>query len=161
MTDVHPASTLGALLDDYATSLGPELDLLRALIASSSSQNDAATNGDLPALASATLHRQQLMDELLGIEDRVRPMRDRIVQALEAARALPAFATVHALHRQAERLIAELRDKDRETAASLRHLDETGRSDAQALEAGEATLAAYKRVVAPLPSSAGLVDRRG
>jgi hypothetical protein len=101
------------------------------------------------------------MDQFLALEATVGPMRERIAGTLEAARVLPGFGSVNALHREAERLFAALRDKDAETAASLRELDDAGRSDAQRLEAGELTLAAYKRVVAPPPSSAELVDRRG
>lgn len=161
MTEAFQAPSLQALLDDYAASLGPELDLLRSLIGCSSAQNRAATTGDLPGLARATLERQRVMDEFLALEATVGPMRERIAGALEAARALPGFGHVSEAHRDADRLFAALRDSDAETAASLRQLDDAGRSDAQRLEAGELTLAAYKRVVAPPPSSAELVDRRG
>jgi hypothetical protein len=161
MTEALQTPSLQTRLDAYAESLVPELDLLRALIGCSSDQNHAAATGDLPALARATLERQRVMDEFLALETAVRPMRDSIAQTLAAARALPGFWNVNEVHREAERLFAALRDKDAETAASLRQLDDVGRSDAQRLEAGELTLAAYKRVVAPPPSSAELVDRRG
>jgi hypothetical protein len=45
--------------------------------------------------------------------------------------------------------------------AALRDAEAARRFAAQAIDAGETTLAAYRRVVAPPPASAAIVDERG
>jgi hypothetical protein len=65
------------------------------------------------------------------------------------------------MHREAHALVAELGEHDARTRSSLDALLAGARADAQMVEAAEVTLAAYRRVVAPPPCAAELVDRRG
>ena len=48
-----------------------------------------------------------------------------------------------------------------QTMAALKEAEAARRFAAQTIDAGESTLAAYRRVIAPPPTSAAIVDERG
>ena len=58
-------------------------------------------------------------------------------------------------------MVAKILGEDRTTLDALADAERARRLAAQTIEAGEATLAAYRRVILPSPGSAGLVSRRG
>jgi hypothetical protein len=159
---LYPAPS-PALVEDYAQAFARELDLLRALVECSRRQCEAAGAHDHVELARVTLERQRTMDALIESEERLGPWRAQLAGPtpcpLPMDRSAPLEIT--AMHRAAHALVAKLAEHDALTRSSLDTLLSEARADAQIVEAAEVTLAAYKRVVAPPPASAELVDQRG
>ncbi len=157
MTDDELAQALAA----YAAGLEAETTLLDRLHALSAAQREASARNDLSALNAVADERDGLLATLVRLEHDLKPTRQAI--ALNRARAarLPQFASVSARHRAAAELVAAIMAFDEETLAALRQAESARRFAAQAIEAGEHTLAAYRRVVTPALSSASLLDRRG
>ena len=145
----------------YATGLEAEFSLLRQLHHLAGQQQDATAQSDHLLLARIADERQQLMTSLLSIDDQIRPLREILAEHRAQAARLPGFADVSALHRVAGDLVTSILGADRETVDALQNANLARRVAAQALEPGENTLAAYRRVIAPPQSAPALVDRRG
>jgi flagellar biosynthesis/type III secretory pathway chaperone len=71
------------------------------------------------------------------------------------------FPEVLKRHRIAGELVARILESDRELLQQLQAAEEDRRQAAHAIETGEVTLNAYRRVLAPAVSSVGLINRRG
>jgi hypothetical protein len=65
------------------------------------------------------------------------------------------------MHREAAALANAILAADRHSVEALHEAEHARRAAAQALEQGESTLAAYRRVVSPPLSSPALVNKRG
>jgi hypothetical protein len=152
-------------LDDalaaYAAGLAAEIELLQKVDALAREQRDAWANNQIAGLGALATRRAQLMTELAAAEDRIAPFRDHILARLAVARQAPAFAAAEARSQEAQALVRRLVDNDRSFLTDLETTLEERRREVHTLEAGGATLAAYRRVVAPAPASAKLVDQRG
>jgi hypothetical protein len=157
MTDDDLVQALAA----YAAGLDAETALLERLHALSTAQRDASGRNDLGELNTVADERDRLLANLVRLEHDLKPTRQVIAQHRVQASRLPQFASVSARHRAAAELVAAIMAFDEETLAALRHAESARRFAAQAIEAGEHTLAAYRRVVTPALSSASLLDRRG
>ena len=152
---------LADTLARYGAALEAELELLRHVQQLSTDQQDATRRHDSERLQHVAAERVRLMDGLVRIEHEVGA--DRLVLAdhrLEAA-CLPGFGRVSTLHRAAAALVGEIAATDRETMTALQEAEVARRATAQAIEAGETTLNAYRRVLAPSAHGPALVDRRG
>ncbi len=77
------------------------------------------------------------------------------------ARRFEVFAEVLSRHRQAGDLVARILESDRELLKELQAAEQARRQAAAAIETGEVTLNAYRRVLSPSVSSVGLINRRG
>jgi hypothetical protein len=152
---------LDDVLAAYAAGLAAEIELLRKVDALAREQRDAWTNNELAGLGALATRRAQLMTELAATEDRIAPFRDHILARLDAARQAPAFAAAETRSQEAQALVRRLVENDRSFLSDLETTLEERRREVHTLEAGGATLAAYRRVVAPAPASAHLVDQRG
>jgi len=152
---------LADALTAYAAGLDAEIGLLRQIEALASGQRVVSGRDDLTALTGMSEHRNRLMSGLAELELRLHPIRALIVEHLAIARALPAFEAAAERHRLAASLIGRIMATDRTLMTLLEEALETRRRLAHSLEEGGLTLAAYRRVLAPSISSAGLVDRRG
>lgn len=159
--DTRPTGTLAEVLHDYARGLQSEMALLRQVNGLSESQRQATVDNDLDALEHVSTERERLTTALVTLEAQIRPLRALIAGRLDDVKHQPSFGMVVDLHREAERLVSSILEEDRSTLEALAIAERTRRMAARAIEAGEATLAAYRRVVAPGPGSASLVDRRG
>jgi hypothetical protein len=126
------SAEIRAAVADYARGLDSELAVLNRLDASSRVQLEATRSQDLIEVVRASAEREETMRALNDIEKGLAPVRAQIGRHLELARASTGFPALSAAHRRAH-----------------------------AIETGEATLAAYRKVIAPTLSSAGLVSRRG
>jgi hypothetical protein len=157
MTDDQLAQALAA----YAAGLDAETALLERLHALSTAQRDASARNDLPTLNAVADERDRLLANLVRLEHDLKPTRQSIAQHRGRAASLPQFASVSARHHAAAELVAAIMAFDEQTLAALRQAESARRFAAQAIEAGEHTLAAYRRVVTPALSSASLLDRRG
>jgi hypothetical protein len=152
---------LDDVLAAYAAGLAAEIELLRQVDTLAREQRDAWANNHLAGLGALATRRAQLMTELAAAEDRIAPLRDHILARLAAARQAPAFADAEARSQEAQVLVRQLVENDRSFLIDLEGTLEERRREVHALEAGGATLAAYRRVVLPAPASAALVDQRG
>lgn len=152
---------LASALLEYRSALERELGLLGELLHLSTRQHDRLQAGDLRALPALVEARARVMHALSTIEERVRPVRDAIAQRVDDARRLPGFDAIVRLHREADGVVTAIQLTDRTMLHDLETAGVSRREAAQALETGEATLAAYRKVLAPAPASATIVDRRG
>jgi hypothetical protein len=152
---------LASALFEYRSGLERELGLLGELLDLATRQRDRLQAGDLPALPALVEARARVMDALSAIEQRVRPLRDTIAQRIEDARRLPGFDALVRLHREAEGLVTAIQLADRTVLHDLETAGVARREALLALETGEATLAAYRKVLAPTPGSAAIVDQHG
>lgn len=159
--EARPTGTLAEVLHDYARGLQSEMALLRQVSALSEAQRQATTQNDIDALEHISTERERLTTALVTLEAQLKPLRALIAGHLDDAKRHPGLGIVIDLHREAEGLVSSILHEDRSTLEALATAERTRRMAARAIEAGEATLAAYRRVVAPGPGSASLVDRRG
>jgi hypothetical protein len=148
-------------LSEYGAGLEAEVALLQHLQRLAREQREAGLCNDVGRLTDCSDHRTRIMAGLLEIEEQIRPMRRLILDNLPAARSLPGFADVSLQHRAASNHVTAILGSDQETLAALHAIDDQRRTAAQLLESGENTLAAYRRVIAPHSSNAGLVNERG
>jgi primosomal protein N'' len=101
------------------------------------------------------------MASLVRIEHDIKPLRHAIHQQEREAARFAEFDKVVALHRQASDQVSRIMASDQRTMKALREAELARRFAAQTLELGEATLAAYRRVVTPQVANAALVNKRG
>ena len=152
---------LSATIAGYGAGLEAEISLLRQLHRLAVQQQDASAQSDCDVHARIAEERRRLMTSLLTIDDQIRPLRELLGAQRVRAAGLSGFAEVVALHRVASALVTSILGADRETLDALQSANLARRVAAQALESGESTMAAYRRVIAPPQSAPALVDRRG
>jgi hypothetical protein len=155
------AEELAQSLTTYDAGLQAELALLHQLESLALAQHDASQANDLDRLTAVGAERARLMTALVRIEADLKPVRELIAKYLSAVRLLPTFDETLTRHREAGDLVARILDSDRQLLVQLQAAEQARREAAQAIEAGELTLAAYRRVIAPSVASVGLIDRRG
>ena len=153
-------SPLVALIDQYRAGLEAEIVILRRLQQTSARQREASAADDLRALHRAADDRDSLMAALVNIEGELRVVRQTLSKSREEARHLPGYAEAVRLHREAIALVSGILKTDEESVEALAAAELARRETARAMEQGETTLAAYRRVMTALPG-ATLVDRRG
>lgn len=153
-------SELQAALVQYRAGLEAELVLLRRLEEVANRQKATSAREDMAALQLAADERETLMSGLLHIEQEIRPHRDLLSREKDVARQLAAFEEVAELHRTVTGIVKAILATDQDSIRALEQIVEAKRIAAKAAEHGEATLAAYGRVIA-FPPSSQLVNRRG
>lgn len=154
---------LSVVLADYRAGLDAALDLLAQLEALSARQcAEASTPSLSPEVVEGHVaERQTLLDGLLQLESRLKPLRDRISSQIDRAREVPGFQVVAERHRAASDAVARIMQADQQSLDALKQADARRRADVQSVETAGATLAAYRRVLSGPQGSAGLVDQRG
>ncbi|MEO7275176.1 MAG: hypothetical protein ABIX28_02665 [Vicinamibacterales bacterium] len=152
---------LADTLARYGAALDAELELLRHVQRLSTDQHEATTRHDRERLHHVASERIRLMDGLVRIEHEIHTDRTVLADHRLDAADLPGFSEVAGLHRTAAALIAEIAATDEDTMAALQQAEVVRRADAQAIDAGETTLNAYRRVLAPSAHGPALVDRHG
>jgi len=157
VTDAELAQSLAT----YGAGLQAEVALLHQLEALAISQREYSASKDLDALARLSDQRGRLTAALVQIEHELKPAREAIARCLAAARRFAVFAEVLKRHRMAGELVARILESDRELLQQLQVAEQARREAAQAIETGENTLNAYRRVIAPAVMSVGLINRRG
>jgi hypothetical protein len=155
-----PESPLIGLIDQYRAGLEAEIVILRRLEQTAARQREASAAQDLGALNRAADDRDGLMAALVNIEGQLRAVRQTLSASREEARHLPGYAEAVALHSEAISLVSGILRTDGESLEVLANAELARRDAARAMEQGETTLAAYRRVMTALPG-ATLVDRRG
>ena len=155
------APELLPLVAEYRAGLEAEMALLHRLETIAWQQRDASRGGDLEALDSVTDARQRLMNNLVRIEHGLRPIRLTLLQRRREMADAPEFQELTALHKAAAALVSTIVNSDQESLEALKEAERARRFVARALEQGESTLAAYRRVVSPTLTGATLVNRKG
>ena len=155
------ADALAQAISAYAAGLDAELDLLGRLEALSTRQREATASGEIDALNRCSDERLQLTAALVALEHDLKPLRGQLADHGRLAARLTGFQALVARHQEAARRVEQIVSSDQRTMAALRDAEAARRFAAQAIDAGETTLAAYRRVVAPPPASAAIVDERG
>jgi hypothetical protein len=153
-------SPLVALIEQYRAGVEAELVILRRLEQTAARQREASAAQDLGALNRAADERDGLMAALVNIEGQLRVVRQTLSGSREEARHLPGYGEAVRLHREAIALVSGILNTDGESLDALAAAELARRDAARAMEQGETTLAAYRRVMTALPG-ATLVDRRG
>jgi hypothetical protein len=153
-------SPLVALIEQYRAGLEAELVILRRLEQTAARQREASAAQDLGALNRAADERDGLMAALVNIEGQLRVVRQTLSGSRDEARHLPGYREAVRLHREAIALVSGILNTDSESLDALAAAELARRDAARAVEQGETTLAAYRRVMTALPG-ATLVDRRG
>ncbi len=151
---------LAALIEEYRAGLEAELPILRRLHRVATHQHEASGNHDLDSLNSAGDERDRLMTALVNIEGPLRDIRKILSDARQKARLLPGYSEAVALHTEAVSLVSEILKLDEDSVQALAAAERLRRESVRAVEQGETTLAAYRRVMTA-PPGATLVDRRG
>lgn len=149
------------VLADYRTGLDAELSLLAELEAVATRQHALANPAEPALLTSLALERERHLALLAALEQRVQPLRLQIAAAIVDFREQPGFAGVAERHRRAADLVARILSLDDASLAVLQVADVERRAAAHSLETGEATLAAYRRILEQPQPSAGLFTQRG
>ncbi len=157
MTDAQ----ITGLLAQYQAGLEAELSLLDRLETLATRQRDASETCNFEALGAASDERDRTMSALVVIEHELKPIRQVIAERRESLAELSAFEAVAALHRHAAQRVTAIVGTDARALAALKEAEQARRFAAMALEQGENTLAAYRRVVAPAPEHASLISRKG
>jgi hypothetical protein len=155
-----PPAELADALAAYQAGLEAEMHLLNQLDRLSAVQQEATRSGDTALLERIGEERRHLINGLVAVEHDIRPARHLLADRKTEASHLEGFDLVVSLHEQAAELIAGIVSSDRETIDELRKAELARRFVARTVQAGENTLAAYRRVVAPRQGAA-LVDRKG
>jgi hypothetical protein len=154
-------SELAPLVGQYRSGLEAEMALLRRIDVLSTEQREVARTGPMERLVRITEERERLMAALVEIEHGLKPIRAKLAQARRQLSGLVEFKEVAAIHREAADLASAILTADRQSVEALQEAEFARRAAAQALEQGESTLAAYRRVVAPPIGSPTLVNKRG
>ena len=153
--------TLDDVLAAYTAGLESEIELLRQVESLADDQRAAFARGELVDLGGLAVRRAELMHHLSAIEARLSPWRNRILANLAIARRSLHFPAAETRGQETQALVRHLMDRDRRFLNDLEATLEDRRREAHALDTGGATLAAYRRVVAPSTAHAALVDSRG
>jgi hypothetical protein len=153
-------SPLVALIDQYRAGLEAEIVILRRLEQTAVRQHQASAAHDLAALNRASDDRDGLMAALVSIEGQLRTVRQTLTASRDEARHLGGYAEAATLHGEAIALVSGILRTDEQSLEVLAAAELARRDAARAMEQGETTLAAYRRVMTMLPG-ATLVDRRG
>jgi len=155
------APELLQLMAQYRAGLEAEMGLLHRLERVADQQREASQKADLHLLNLVTDDRDRTMANLVRIEHELKPVRLMLLERHEEIGELPAFKELIALHREAAALVTAIVDCDHESLGALKEAELARRFAARALEQGENTLAAYRRVVSPPLTAATLVNRKG
>lgn len=150
-----------SLIAEYRAGLEAELTLLRQLESLAGRHRDATLAGDLEALHGINDARDRVMSSLVNLEHDLKPVRTRLAEQRQRLQGDTAFQSVAALHAEAAEMVTRIIASDQESLSALQEAEHARREAATAMERGETTLQAYRRVVAPPASGASLVDRRG
>ncbi len=148
-------------LDEFRRGLEAELSLLRQLQAVALLQREVSDTHDFERFQSVSDERDRLTRNLLAMESGLAETRAALGGWREQAADIPVYGTVLALRQASTDLINDILTSDRESMRVLADAEVARRAALSSLERGENTLAAYRRVLAPPPTHAGLLDSRG
>jgi hypothetical protein len=153
--------TFDELVLAYTAGLDAELAILAQVEALAVEQRAAWARNELLPLSGLATRRAALMHELAAVEARLAPLSDRLRSDLQRALRTPGYGVAETRRQETRAVIYRLMATDRQFLTDLETSLESRRRESQTLDTGNATLAAYRRVVVPTVASAGLFDQRG
>lgn len=149
-------------LAQYRAGLQTGIELLRQLRAIADRQREGSEKRDFSRLAADADIRSRLTHALVRIEPGLRDIRTYLAAVPDAVLEAQAdYADVMALRQTASDLVAAILSSDDASMRALADAELAHRAARANLECGEATLAAYRRVLAPPVGSASLLDVHG
>ena len=148
------------LIDQYRSGLEAEVTILLRLKPIAAAQREASAAHDLDALNRASDERDRLMAGLVTIEGELKDVRRTLSERKKDTKDLPGYREAVELHGQAIALVSDILKTDTDSTEALAKAELARRDAARAVEQGETTLSAYRRVMTA-PAGAALVDRRG
>jgi hypothetical protein len=149
------------LVEQYRAGLDAELMLLHRLQAIAIEQRRASQTGSVTDTHAAVDDRARVLTTLVTVEHELKSVRRLLLEGREWLGDMPAFQEIVDLHKEAADLVADIIVVDRDSLDALKEAEQARHIAAQAIEQGESTLAAYRRVVSPGLTSKTLVNRRG
>ena len=152
---------LASLIDEYEAGLDAELQLLADLEAIAARQRDVTLVRDFDAFTLESERRERLTHGLLSIEERLKPVREKLSANRREASTLPRYEHVSQRHREAQDAVARILGTDRESFRVMAEAELARRVAMASIEQGELTLAAYRKVLAPPAATPSLVNKRG
>lgn len=158
MTPPHVADALA----QYRAGLQTGIELLRQLQAVAERQREGSENRDFKQLAAEADARNRITHALVAIEPGLRDVRAYLATLPEdELYAEPDYEAVMALRQTAADLVQVILRSDGDSMRALADAELAHRAARANLECGEATLAAYRRVLTSPVASASLLDVRG
>jgi hypothetical protein len=148
-------------LEQYRAGLEAEIAVLRQLDQVAARQRGVTEDRDFEALASAGDERERLTRTLVTLEQGLKDVRGLLHRHQDKVVRLPEYQHVLTLRQSAATLVSRILATDEESMQALADAELARRAAVASLENGEATLAAYRRVLTPSVTHAALVDRRG
>lgn len=148
-------------LEEFRKGLETELALLRQLQVVAGQQREISAARDFDRFKLVSDERDRLTRSLLAVEQGLSEQREALSTHREQAQGIPVYGTILALRQASTDLVNEILSSDQEAMKVLADAEMARRAAMASLERGETTLAAYRKVLAPPVSNAGLVDRRG
>jgi hypothetical protein len=148
-------------LEEFRKGLETELALLRQLHCVAAEQRTVSAARDFDRFAVISDERDRLTRTLLAVEQGLSEHRERLAALRDDVASIPVYGSILALRQASTDLVNEILASDRDAMKALADAELARRAALASLERGETTLAAYRRVLAPPVSAAGLVDRRG
>lgn len=149
-------------LAQYRAGLQTGIELLRQLQAVAERQQAGSRDRDFDRLAADTDARNRITQALVALEPGLRDVR-AFLATLPAGllERHPGYPPIVALRQQAAELVSAILRSDEASMRALADAELAHRAARANLECGEATLAAYRRVLTPPIGSASLLDVRG
>lgn len=153
----------GDPLEAYSHGLDVELSILDSLVRLAAAQDAASASGDTEALLVLLGQRASTLATLEDAERDLAGRRVALSSQLTAIRPRVPGGLDHVReqHRLAADRLAQIDAHDRRTLEQLARTEPARRDSSQMLDAAEATLAAYRKTIAPSEYRSGLIDRRG
>jgi hypothetical protein len=152
---------LTPLVAQYRAGLEAEMTLLHRLEVLAARQRETSEQADLETLSDVSDQRDRVMAGLVRIEHELKPVRMKLLEYRQVLDGIAEFRDVAHLHHSAAMLIERIVSDDHSSLAALKEAERARRFAAKAVEQGESTLAAYRRVVSPPLTGAALVSRKG
>jgi len=154
------AQDVATAVEQYHAGIQAELHLLRQLDVIAARQREVSAARDFEAFQGPSDERDRLTRDLVTIEEGLRKVRTLLADHREQAERTPGYDRTVALHREASDLVARILTTDKAALHALADAEAARRAALSGIEHGEATLAAYRRVLAP-SSGSSLFDTRG
>jgi hypothetical protein len=148
-------------LEQYRIGLETAVSLLRRLANVANRQREGTATRNFEQLAAEADARDELTHALVAIEPSLRQVKAVLAKDPAVSARLPGYADVVTLKQTASDLVSQILKTDEESMHALADAELARRAAVASLECGEATLAAYRRVLNPRLAGASLLNLRG
>lgn len=155
------SAALATLLVEYRQDLEVQITLLERLLETAHDQYAASVPGGAHELAKACEERARVMRTLLEVERRQGERRDVLYRNIDVVGRFNGFSNVSALHRRAAQSVSDIEAIDNRTRERLSREQALRSATVHTLDAGETTLAAYRKVLTSGHEVSSLVDQHG